>query len=181
MLLAKKAFLTKGVGVHKHKLSSFELALRDAHIAPYNLVRVSSILPAHCKIIPRKAGVQLLQEGQILHVVIAESATNEPNRLISSSVGVAIPSNKDHYGYLSEHHCYGETDEKAGDYAEDLAAEMLATIIGVQFDPDASYDSRKEIWKISNEIVRTTNMTQSAVGAKNGLWTTVVSCCVLIT
>jgi len=180
MLLAKKVFLTKGVGVHQHKLSSFELALRDANIAPYNLVRVSSILPPRCKIISREAGSKYLRAGQILHVVMSESATNEPNRLIASSVGIAIPKNSDHHGYLSEHHSYGETETKAGDYCEDLAAEMLATVLGLRFDPEASYDANKEIWKISGEIVKTTNITQSAIGDKSGKWTTVVAACVLI-
>ena len=180
MLLPKKVFLTKGVGVHKHKLSSFELALRDARIASFNLVRVSSIFPPYCKLISREAGLKYLTPGQVLYVIMAESSTNEPNRLIASSVGVAIPKRPDQYGYLSEHHSYGETEEKAGEYAEDLAASMLATILGVRFDPEASYDAKKEIWKISNEIVKTTNITQSARGDKNGNWTTVVSACVLI-
>lgn len=181
MLLPKKVFLTKGVGIHKHKLSSFELALRDAKIASFNLVRVSSIFPPYCKLIPREAGVKYLTPGQVLYVVMAESSTNEPNRLIAAAVGVAIPKRREQYGYLSEHHSYGETEEKAGEYAEDLAASMLATILGVRFDPEASYDAKKEIWKISNEIVKTTNVTQSARGDKNGNWTTVVACCVLIT
>lgn len=180
MLLPKRAYLTKGVGVNKHKLTSFELALRDAKLAPFNLVRVSSIFPPQCKLISKEAGLKYLAAGQILHVVIAESATNEPNRLIASAVGLAIPKNPDNYGYLSEHHSYGETEEKAGEYSEDLAASMLATILGVRFDAEASYDARKEIWKISNEIVKTTNITQSAVGDKNGYWTTVVAACVLL-
>lgn len=180
MLLPKKAFLTKGVGVHKHKLTSFELALRDAKMAPFNLVRVSSIFPPHCKMIPREAGLKYLVQGQILHVVMAESAGNEPNRLMAASVGISIPKDPNICGYLSEHHSYGETEEKAGDYAEDLAASMLATILGVKFDPEASYDAKKELWKISDQIVKTTNITQSAIGDKYGNWTTVVAGCVLL-
>ena len=57
---------------------------------------------------------------------------------------------------------------------------MLATILGVKFDPDESYDKKKEIWKISKEIVRTTAHTQSAIGDKHGNWTTVISAAVLI-
>ena len=180
MILPKKLFLTKGVGVHREKLSSFELALRDANIAPFNIVRVSSIYPPFCKMISKDAGLKSLSPGQVLFTVIAECATNEPNRLIASSVGVAIPKNPDQYGYLSEVHTYGWTEKKTGDYAEDLAASMLATILGVKFDPDASYDTRKEIWKISNEIFKTTAITQSAEGDKHGLWTTVIAAAVLI-
>jgi len=181
MLLPKKVFLTKGVGTDKEKLTSFELALRDAHIASYNLVRVSSIFPPYCKQIPREVGLKYLTPGQIVYVVMSDNATNEPNRLIAASIGMAIPKKFEQYGYLSEHHSFGETDEKAGDYAEDLAACMLATILGVRFNPDASYDTRKEVWKISNEIVKTTNITQSARGNKEGLWTSVVSAAVFIT
>jgi len=122
----------------------------------------------------------LLTPGQVLHVVISQAETKEPHRLIAASIGLAIPKDRTHYGYLSEHHSYGERDDVAGDYAEDLAATMLATILGVDFDPDASWDQKKEIWRISGEIVKTRNITQSAIGDKNGLWTTVVTAAVLI-
>jgi arginine decarboxylase len=180
VILPKKIFLTKGVGVHREKLSSFELALRDAGIAPFNIVRVSSIYPPYCKLISKEAGLKYLTPGQILFTVVAECATNEPNRLIATSVGMALPKRPDHYGYLSEAHTYGWTEKKTGEYAEDLAASMLATILGVKFNPDESYDKKKELWKISNEIVKTTAITQSAVGDKEGRWTTVISGAVLI-
>lgn len=173
-------FLTKGVGVHREKLSSFEMALRNAGIAPYNLVRVSSIFPPNCKLIPKQAGSNYLVPGQILYCVMSDNATNEPHRLISASVGIAIPKNPSFYGYLSEHHSFGQKEKFSGDYAEDLAAGMLATILGVQFDPDASYDERKEQWKIAGKTFETRNITQSAVGHKNGLWTTVVSGAIFI-
>jgi len=179
-IVPSKVFLTRGVGRHKEKLTSFEMALRDAGIAEFNLVRVSSIFPPNCKIIPRKQGVKLLKPGQILHVVMSENATDEPHRLIACSVGIAIPKDKNQYGYLSEHHSFGENDTRAGDYAEDLAASMLATILGVEFDPNSSYDERKEIWQISGKIVKTTNITQSAIGDNRRLWVTVVSAAVLI-
>jgi arginine decarboxylase len=179
-MVAKRAFLTKGVGMHKERLAAFERALRDAGIAQYNLVTVSSIFPPNCKLISKTDGVKLLHPGQILHVVMSRSETNEPHRHIAASIGVAIPADRAMYGYLSEHHSYGQTDEQAGDYAEDLAAEMLATIIDVEFDPDKSWDQRKEIWRLSDKIVTTRNVSQSARGSKKGLWTSVVAACVLI-
>jgi arginine decarboxylase len=178
--VAKELCLTRGVGRHREKLASFELALRDAGIAEYNLVRVSSIFPPECKLIGRKEAMAKLSPGQVLYAVIAESATNEPNRLIAASIGVAIPRDRSRYGYLSEHHSYGETDQKAGDYAEDLAAQMLATTLGVEFDPEAAWDERKENWRISGEIVTTRNVTQSAIGDKDGRWSTVVAAAVLV-
>lgn len=178
--VAEEMFLTRGVGRHREKLASFELALRDAWIAEYNLVRVSSILPPGCRIVARREGVKKLRPGQVLYTVVAESATNEPNRLVASSIGVAIPRDPERYGYLSEHHSHGETDERAGEYAEDLAAQMLATVLGVEFDPDAAWDARKELWRISDAIVRTRNITQSAVGDRKGLWTTTIAAAVLV-
>ena len=180
MILPKKIFFTKGVGIHREKLSSFELALRDAGIAPFNIVRVSSIYPPYCKLISKEAGLKYLTPGQILFTVVAEAATNEPNRLIAASVGMALPKRPEQYGYLSEAHTYGWTEKRTGEYAEDLAASMLATILGVKFNPDESYDKKKELWKISNEIVKTTAITQSAIGDKEGRWTTVISAAVLI-
>jgi len=180
-IMPRYVFLTKGVGHHREKLASFEAALRDAGIASFNIVRVSSIFPPHCKIISRQRGLSMLAPGQVVFCVISDNATNEPHRLLSSSIGIAIPKDRDKFGYLSEYHSFGENEDKAGDIAEDLAAQMLATTLGVQFNPDTSYDERKEIWKISNEIVRTQNITQSAIGDKRGGWTSVVSAAVLVT
>ncbi len=175
-----RVFFTKGVGRHKEQLSSFELALRDAKIASTNIVTVSSILPPRCKRISIEEGLKEIKPGQIIFTVMARNATNEPNRLIAASVGVAEPADPDRHGYLSEHHPFGETDEKAGDYAEDLAASMLATVLGVEFDSNLAWDEKEKVFKMSGQIVRTTNITQSAVGDKNGLWTTVVACAVLL-
>jgi arginine decarboxylase len=178
--IAKGIFLTKGAGKHREKLSSFELALRSAGIAEFNIVRVSSIFPPNCKVISLQEGLKRLTPGQVVYAVLYENATNEPHRLVAASVGLAIPSNPSQYGYLSEHRSFGETDQKAGDYAEDLAATMLATILGVDFDPNASYDERKDIWRMSDKIVTTRNVTQSAIGDRDGLWTTVLAAAVFV-
>jgi arginine decarboxylase len=170
-----KIFLTKGVGKHREKLQSFEMALRDAGIAQYNLVRVSSIFPPGCRIISRNEGVAALKAGQVVFCVLSDNATNEPHRLLAASVGLSMPSDRSRYGYLSEHHSFGQNEKTAGDYAEDLSAEMLATILGVKFEPDKSWNERIGSWTISREIVKTMNVTQSAMGDKNGLWTTVVA------
>ncbi len=180
MYIPSKIFLTRGVGRHREKLSSFEMALRDCGIAQFNLVRVSSIYPPGCKFVKPAKGLAEMKPGQIVHVVMSEVATDEPRRQLASSVGVAIPRDPNQFGYLSEHHSFGQTRQKAGDYAEDLAAEMLATVLGVEFDPEKSWDEKREIWRISGKIVRTANITQAALGDKNGLWTTVISAAVLL-
>ncbi|MGR3179751.1 MAG: pyruvoyl-dependent arginine decarboxylase [Candidatus Anammoxibacter sp.] len=180
-MVPKHVFFTKGVGRHKDKLQSFELGLRKAGIEKYNLVKVSSIFPPNCKIITTAKGQAMLNDGEIVFCVMSENATNEPNRMVSASVGLAVPAAPNNYGYLSEHHAYGETDEKAGDYAEDLAATMLATTLGIEFDPEKNYDERKEIYRMSGKIIKSRNTTQSALGDKKGLWTTVVAAAVFIT
>ena len=175
----RELFFTKGVGKHREKLTSFELALRAAGIAACNIVRVSSIFPPGCKMLSRDKGLRKLKAGQVTFVVMSEATTNEPHRLIAATVGVAIPRDSKLYGYLSEHHSFGENEKTAGDYAEDLAAEMLATTLGLEFDPDKSWDEKRELWRLSDKIVRTQNVTQTAVGDKKGLWTTVIAAAVL--
>jgi arginine decarboxylase len=175
-----KIFFTKGVGKHKEYLSSFELALRSAGIEICNLVTVSSIFPPNCKRITKEEGLKELQPGQITFSVMARNATNEPNRLIASSIGVALPADSNAYGYLSEHHPFGQTEKVAGEYAEDLAATMLATTLGVEFDPETDWSERENIYKMSGKIVRSLNITQSAEGDKNGLWTTVIAAGILL-
>src|SRR5256712_4984652 len=179
-MVPKKCFFTKGAGVDKERLASFELALRTAGLASCNLVLVSSIYPPFCKRISKEEGIKLLRPGEIVFCVYDRESTNEPNRLVAASVGVAIPSDDSQYGYLSEYHSFGETDEKAGEYAEDLAASMLATTLGIEFNPDLDWDEREDLFKMSGKIVRTSNITQSAVGNKDGLWTTVFAAAVFI-
>jgi arginine decarboxylase len=179
-MLPKRVFFTKGVGRHKHELQSFELALRDADIEQCNLVYVSSIIPPHCKIISKEKGVKELRAGEITYVVMSRNTTNEPNRLIGSAVGVAIPKDEDSYGYISENHSFGVISKKLEDYVEDLAATMLATTLGLEFDPDKAWDKRKQEYKMSGQIVRTQSVAQTAEGDKNGLWTTVIAAAVFM-
>ena len=179
MYVPKEIFFTKGVGVHKDRLASFELALRKAGIEKCNLVQVSSIMPPGCKIISRKEGLKKLQPGAITFCVMSRCCSNEPKRLISASVGCAIPVDKKTYGYISEHHAFGFTERQTGDYAEDLAAAMLASTLGIDFDIDESWDEKKELFKISGKIVGTRNTTQSCV-LKNADYTTVLAAAVFL-
>lgn len=166
--------------MHKEKLASFELALRDAGIAACNLILVSSIFPPGCKKVSKEEGVKYIRPGEIVFCVYDREQTKEPNRLIAASVGVALPADENQHGYLSEHHAFGETEEKAGDYAEDLAASMLATTLGIEFNSDTAWDEKEQLFKMSGKIVKTSNITQSAIGNKEGLWTTVFSAAVFV-
>ena len=180
LLVPKKMFFTKGVGTHKAELRSVELALRDAGIERCNLVHVSSILPPECKIIPRAEGLKELVSGMITFTVISRCCSNEPHRLIAASVGCAVPADPNAYGYLSEHHAFGENERVAGDFAEDLAVEMLASTLGVEYDEDKSWDENKEIYQLKDKIISTSNITQSTIVDTEGNHSTVVAAAVFI-
>ena len=176
----KAVFFVTGKGYHKTKLGSFEQSLRNANIAIYNIVKVSSIFPPYCIEIPKEDGLAQLRPGQIIYVVLSRASSDEYNRLISVSIGVAKPADIRTYGYLSELHEFGVKPEKTGDTAEDLAAEMLATTLGVSFDPEANYDEKREIFKMDGKIIETKNFTESATVRKEGEWLTLISAAVFI-
>ena len=176
----KQMFFTKGMGKHRENLQSFEEALRDAGIAAYNLVRVSSIYPPHCKIISRGKGLAQLTAGEIVFCIMAESRTNEPNRLAGAGIGLAVPAEKSQHGYIAEHHGFGMTQRACADYVEDMAATMLARTQGIDLDPDTAYNERKEIYQAKGLVVRTRAVVQTVEGDKNGLWTTALAAAVLL-
>ncbi|NUM37260.1 MAG: arginine decarboxylase, pyruvoyl-dependent [Candidatus Brocadiae bacterium] len=175
-----KIFFTKGVGVHKERLQSFELALRKAGIQMCNIVKVSSIFPPNCEIISQEEGLKLLKPGEILYCVLAQISTSEPQRLMSASVGLAVPADRAHYGYISEYHGFGEEEKYSSDYTEDLAASMLASTLGIEFDPDESYDERREIYQMSGKIINSRSITQTTRGDADGRWTTAIAAAVFI-
>ena len=180
MYVPRYIFFTKGVGTDKAQLASFENALREAGIAHLNLVQVSSIFPPGCRIIEKEKGLSKLEAGEITHCVMAREHSREPGRRIVASIGLALPEGEDKYGYLSEHHGYGQTEIEAGDFAEDLAASMLANTLGIEFDPDKDYDERKEIYRMSGKIIHSRHTSHAALGAEGNLWTTVIAAAIFV-
>ncbi len=178
--LPKRVFLTRGVGAHRQQLSAFEYALRDADIEQQNLVSVSSILAPGCELVTRSDGVASLSPGEITFCVMARTETNEPGRHISAGIGLARPKDPAHYGYISEHHCFGMSEAETGEYVEDLAATMLASTLGIEFDPDAAWDERKRVYEMSNLIVDTLSITATAQGIRQGEWICVVAAAVFL-
>jgi arginine decarboxylase len=178
-MVPSRVFLTKGVGKHRFQLNSFEIALRQAGVAQQNVVEVSSILPPRCKVISREQGLKELTPGAISFSVLTRSQTNEHGRVIAASIGIAIPKNKDKWGYLSEVHGFGMTRREAGDMAEDLAAGMLGTSLGIEVDPNQDWSEREQVYKSTGHIIRTSSITQTARGQKD-LWTTVVALAVFL-
>jgi arginine decarboxylase len=169
-----KVFLTKGAGQHKYQLKSFEEALRKAGVAQQNLVQVSSILPPRCKIISREKGLRELEPGQICYCVMARADTSEHGRLVASAVGIAVPKDPNKWGYLSEVHGHGMSRQEAADVVEDLAAGMLGTTLGFEVDPNQAWSEKEQVYKASGQIIRTSNITQTARGQKD-MWTTTVA------
>lgn len=178
-MIPTRIFFTKGVGFHRDQLISFEAALRDAKIAPYNIVKVSSILPPKCEIIKREVGIELLSPGQIVNAVLARNEVKEGRRLISAAIGVAIPKDNQVHGYLSELHSEGLNERESRDWAEDRAAELLASTLGIPFDTEKAWDVNKDIFRIGKRVVKTKSICQSAICKKN-LWTTVVAAAVFV-
>jgi arginine decarboxylase len=176
--LPTSMFLTKGIGVHRHQLTSFELALRDADIEQQNLVSISSILPPRCKLISRDDGITTLQPGEITFSVLARAETNEPGRRIHASIGLARPADSDMYGYIAEHHGFGMTADQSGEYSEDLAATMLASTLGIEFDPSAAWNERKKLYEHTQLIIDSLSITAAAQGDDSGLWTCAVAAAV---
>jgi arginine decarboxylase len=178
-LVPTKVFLTKGLGRHKYQLKSFEEALRTAGVAQQNLVQVSSILPPKCKMVSRENGLKSLTPGEICYCVLARSDTDEHGRIIASGIGVAVPRDRSQWGYLSEVHGYGMNQQDAADMAEDLAAGMLGTTLGLEVDPNQAWSEKEQVYKSSGLIIRTTNITQTARGQQD-LWTTTVALAVFL-
>src|ERR1700720_2310082 len=176
----KCVFLTHGVGVHRHALTAFEYALRDADIEQQNLVTVSSILPPPCELITRTAGVATLSPGEITFCVMARAETDEAGRHIAAGIGLARPKDPAHYGYISEHHCFGMTEAETADYVEDLAATMLASTLGIEFNSDAAWDERKRVYEMSDLIVDGLSITAATEGVRGGDWTCVVAAAVFL-
>lgn len=178
-LVPTRVFLVRGQGRHKEKLVSFEKALREAGIAPFNLVRVSSIYPPHCRYVGKAAGLKLLTPGQILFVVLSENATDRPGEFIAASIGMAVPDDPAHYGYLAEHSDIGRSAKEISFHTEYLAAEMLATKLGERLhEPGPGKPARS--FRVSNGLsLKTRSMTQTAAG-EAGVWTTTVAAAVLV-
>ncbi len=179
-MVPKMMFFTSGIGYHRDNLQSFELALRDAGIEKCNIVCVSSIFPPDCKLISKKEGIRKLQPGQITFAVLSRRSTNEPNRLVSASIGLACPKDNKQYGYISEHSAFGESTIQSTDLAEDLAATMLASTLGIELDPDVAWDERKQLYEVGQNQFVSQSIGQSVAGHEEGLWTTVVACAVML-
>jgi hypothetical protein len=110
---------------------------------------------------------------------MARSDTDEHGRLVASSVGIAVPKDETNWGYLSEVHGHGMNEKEAADLAEDLAAGMLGTTLGLEVDPNKAWSEKEQVYRSSGLIIRTSNITQTAKGKRTSgppRWPSPCSC-----
>jgi len=121
-MVPKRIFFTKGVGKHRERLTSFELALR-AHVRRIKQLRVPGVVCLQAR--SRSTGLKYLTPAKSSCRSRRKTAPAKQHRA-GVQLGVAIPSDRNTYGYLSEPPLFASPKTRAGDYAEELAAEMLA-------------------------------------------------------
>ncbi len=105
---------------------------------------------------------------------MARIDTDEHQRLISASIGLAQPKDTSKWGDISEVHEHGLSLKDSGDMAEDLEASMLGTTLGIELNPNVAWIERENAYKSSGLIVKVTNITQSVTSQK-GFWTTAIA------
>ena len=180
-MIPKKIFLTTGHGTHRHRLQSFELALRDAEVAPCNLVNVSSIVPPHCKQINKKEGISLINPGEITYCVLSKIHTKKPKK-IGASVGLAIPELSNEYGYIAEYQNEEMAKTQLKKTVEDLAILMLATTKGMTDKKNGQQVplSDKDIIDQFQDKMKTKSIADTVNHSDPELWSTVVALAVFI-
>jgi len=150
------------------------MALRDAHLANFNLVRVSSIFPPHCELVDREEGLSLMQPGQVVFAVIAESSTNEPSRLVAASIGVAMPAIRPITATSPSTIAMARNEVTAGNMPKTWPPPCSPTCWACRSSPARPGTSAGAVAPVGR-IVRTMNVTSTAECGEDGRWTTVVS------
>jgi arginine decarboxylase len=181
-LVPRKVFITRGVGVHQKQLTSRELAMTDAGVEKMNMIKASSIIPPGCEFVSLREGKEQLIIGQMAFAILAQAQTNEPYKRISAAIGLARPDDPNEYGFfteIEEDQGFGKTEEKAGEEVMYLAISNLAMSWRAKWN-DKMFDPKKKIYRIKNKTVRVSNIAQSALGDKDGKYTTVFVAAVFI-
>ncbi|MGC9011279.1 MAG: pyruvoyl-dependent arginine decarboxylase [Candidatus Micrarchaeia archaeon] len=174
-----KIFLTKGFGSASTQLGAFEYALRDAGIAPFNLVKVSSIVPPNAEIISKEEGLKALKRGQILFLVLSRIESNEPGRKLVASIGMAVPKERSNYGYIAEYEAFDESKEVASEKAESLAITMLATALGYLEKERISEEESENVLMLKSRLANTLSISEEVTVKGNG-WTCAIAAAVLL-
>lgn len=122
-MLAKHYVMKTGVGASESALVSFDKALLNSGVGNYNLVRLSSILPAKCQ----KVGKVDLTEGSLLPTAYSTISSNNLGDILVSVIGVGFPVNKDKVGVIMEYSAIGKTANEAVDILKNMIVEAFET------------------------------------------------------
>ncbi len=105
--LPENYVIRTAVGCGCHKLCAFDNALISAGVCDYNLIKVSSILPAGCK----AQNTISLAKGAILPSAFASICSNTLGEFISAAVAIGIPADRSNVGVIMEHSSYNRKEE----------------------------------------------------------------------
>ena len=112
-MLANECCISTGIGISPKGLPSFDRALLDAGVGNYNLVRLSSILPAEHTWIDVKDIAQHIQEGSLLPTAYSTITSDTKGDIIVSTIGVGIPVDKSKVGVIMEYSTKSVSEEEA--------------------------------------------------------------------
>jgi arginine decarboxylase len=97
-------FLASGASEGYTPLNAFDGALLQAGIGNTNIVKMSSIVPPHCKPISPVT----LPPGALVPAAYASIASDIPGEIISAGIAVALPEDENQNGLIMEYSAKGE-------------------------------------------------------------------------
>lgn len=100
-------------------LNAFDLALKEAGISDYNLLKVSSIIPAGAR-----EAIPDLPKGSLLAVAFGFLTSEEEGRFISAAVALGLPKERGGVGVIMEFAGYRGLEE-AEQIAQGMARDAL--------------------------------------------------------
>ncbi len=115
-----KYFLVSGAADGYTPLNAFDGALLQAGIGNTNLVKMSSIVPPHCKLVAPIA----LPLGALVPAAYASITSDVPGEMISAGVAVALPEDENKNGLIMEYSAKGER-HKIEEIVRNMAVEGM--------------------------------------------------------
>ena len=117
-----KYIITSGKGISQYQLVAFDNALLDAGISNYNLLKVSSILPANCA---KVESINDLPQGSPLLTAFASISSNKIGEQIASAVAAGIPEDRSNIGVIMEYSAANITSELAEKRVKEMVREAM--------------------------------------------------------
>ncbi len=112
--------MARGLGCGPTELAAFDAALRDAGVANYNLLCLSSVIPPGSRIERAHWVTPAEHWGQRLYVVLSQARTSMPGQTVHAGIGW-VQDEADGRGLFVELH-----DDDRHRLQRDLAATLLA-------------------------------------------------------